>query len=99
MHESNMYAELETGQTALAFAANEMVEMNGLDVRLNSAGETPPAIELAFVFDDPEAAFDQAVDAGAVAVKPVEQKTWGQLVGYVKDINGILIEIASAVAG
>jgi lactoylglutathione lyase len=99
MHESNMYAELETGTTALAFAANEMIEMNGLNVRLNSPNETPPAIELAFVFDDPKVAFDQAVAAGAVAVKSVEQKPWGQLVGYVKDKNGILIEIASAVAG
>jgi lactoylglutathione lyase len=96
LHESNMYAELETGATALAFAANDMANMNGLTVRFNAPDEVPAAIELAFVFDDPRAAFDQAVSAGAQAVKPVEQKPWGQLVGYVKDNNGILVEIASA---
>ena len=28
IHESNMYAELESGQTTLAFAANEMLKSN-----------------------------------------------------------------------
>ena len=28
IHESNMYAEMESGQTTLAFANNEMLQMN-----------------------------------------------------------------------
>ncbi|MEM6437045.1 MAG: hypothetical protein AAF773_24805 [Cyanobacteria bacterium P01_D01_bin.115] len=36
--------------------------------------------------------------AGAVAVKVPTAKPWGQVVGYVRDLNGCLIEIASPVA-
>lgn len=48
--------------------------------------------------DAVEAAFDRAVSAGAVAVKRPERKPWGQLVGYVRDSNGFLVEICSPVA-
>ena len=40
-----------------------------------------------------------AVDAGAnLYAEPVE-KPWGQTVAYLRDPNGILIELATPVAG
>jgi lactoylglutathione lyase len=33
--------------------------------------------------------------AGASAVKSPETKPWGQIVGYVRDPNGFLVEICS----
>ncbi|WP_348646925.1 VOC family protein [Ensifer sp. ENS02] len=35
VHESSLYAEMETGVTALAFASETMAELNGLAVRAN----------------------------------------------------------------
>jgi lactoylglutathione lyase len=98
VHESNLYAEMETGATALAFAGEAMADMNGFEIRKNSAGDTPAGFEIALVADDPQALFNRAVAAGASAVKKPEAKPWGQIVGYVRDLNGCLVEICSPVA-
>ncbi len=37
------------------------------------------------------------VAAGAVAVAPPAHKPWGQTVSYVRDLNGVLVEIATEV--
>ena len=98
VHESNLYAEMETGSTALAFAGEAMAEMNGVSIRPNRLGDVAAGIEIALVTDDPAAAYKKAVAAGAVAVKPPVLKPWGQTVAYVRDLNGCLIEICSPVA-
>ena len=99
IHESKLYAELETGSTALAFAAESMATMNEVAVRPNRMTDVAAGFEIAFVADDPNAAYRKAVDAGACPVKPPAQKPWGQTVGYVRDLNGCLVEICSPVAG
>jgi len=99
VHPSNMYAEMATGETALAFAAEAMAELNGFAIRPHRLSETPAAFEIAFVTDDPQAAYDKAVSAGATAITPPSQKPWGQIVAYVRDFNGCLVEICSPVAG
>jgi uncharacterized glyoxalase superfamily protein PhnB len=50
-------------------------------------GETP----------DIPAAFDKAVDAGAVAVMEPQTKPWGQTVAYVRSIEGSVIELCTPV--
>jgi uncharacterized glyoxalase superfamily protein PhnB len=99
VHESGEYAEMETGATALAFASEGMAEMNGVAIRPNSARDIASGIEIAFVTEDPERAFTQAVASGAAPVKPVQVKPWGQMVGYVRDLNGCLVELCSPVTG
>ena len=97
IHESGLYAEMDTGETTLSFAAETMAEMNGLAIRPNSPRDLPAGIEICLVTESPEAAYEQAVGAGALAVKAVEEKPWGQRVGYVRDLNGCLVEICSPV--
>jgi uncharacterized glyoxalase superfamily protein PhnB len=97
LHESNLYAELDTGNTVLAFAGEPMA--SGLAIRPNRKDDAPAGFEIAFVTDDPGAAYSKAVAAGASAVKPPAAKPWGQIVGYVRDLNGCLVEICSPVAG
>jgi uncharacterized glyoxalase superfamily protein PhnB len=41
--------------------------------------------------------YQEAVEAGAVPVASVESKPWGQKVGYVRDIDGVLVGIGSYV--
>jgi uncharacterized glyoxalase superfamily protein PhnB len=97
IHESSLYAEMDTGETTLSFAAETMAEMNGLAIRPNSLRDLPAGIEICLVTDSPEQAYDHAVAAGALAAKAVEEKPWGQRVGYVRDLNGCLVEICSPV--
>lgn len=99
VHESNLYAELETGGTALAFAGESMAAMNGVAIRPNRAAEAAAGFEIALVTEDPQAAYAKAIAAGAIAVKPPAVKPWGQTVGYVRDLNGCLIEICSPMTG
>ena len=94
--EGNSYAELETGSTTLAFASHELGDagLPGGFQRPNP--ERPPFnVELALVFDDVEAAYRRALDAGATALAEPARKPQGQTVGYVRDPYGNLIEIAS----
>lgn len=95
----NDYGELATGGTTLAFASLGLGQSN-FD---KSGGFTPSTaqlkkpfgVEVAFTTDQIQADFEKAVGAGATIYKAVEQKPWGQQVGYVRDINGFLIEICT----
>lgn len=100
LHESKDYGELETGGTVLAFASHEMGEMNlnGKYSKGNTS-EKPFGIELAFVTDNVEATYKKAIVAGAIPLKEPTQKPWGQVVGYVRAIDGSLIELCSPISG
>ncbi|MEZ4669802.1 MAG: VOC family protein [Anaerolineae bacterium] len=96
VHESGTYAEMETGSTLLAFAADELGEMNLPEgYRKNVLSDKPAGIEIVFVSDDVAGAFTWAISAGATAVSQPETKPWGQTVAYVRDLNGVVIELAS----
>lgn len=95
VHESNEYAEMDTGSTRLAFASKNMASMNGFEFSDLPKSSAASPVELAFVTPDVDAAFKTAVSKGAKEIKSPVQKPWGQLVGYVRDCNGFLIEICS----
>jgi len=98
LHESGAYGELETGVTALAFASHNLGQMN-LDGQYQKSDITqiPLGVEIAFITEDVNAAFDKAVAAGAVAVAEPKLKPWGQTVAYVRSIEGSLIELCSPI--
>jgi len=98
VHESNLYAEMETGGTVLAFGGNEEAEMNGLAIRPNNAADVAAGWEICFVTDDVETAFERAISEGCTSVSKPSEKPWKQTVSYVRDLNGCIVEIASPVA-
>ena len=95
VHDSGTYAEMETGATALAFATESLIEEQGATFRRTRPDEAPPGAEIGLVTEDVRGAFAKAVAAGAVPLMPPKEKPWGQLVGYVRDLNGALVEICS----
>lgn len=98
LHESGDYGELDTGATTLAFASHALGEMNLAGPYQKSDLAAPPlGVELAFVSDDVDAAYLQAINAGALALAAPKDKPWGQRVAYVRAIEGSLIEICSPV--
>jgi lactoylglutathione lyase len=90
------FGELQTGSTTLAFASEELAESN-LEGGFERPGERPFNVEIALVFDDPEAAFARAVENGATVIAEMKRKPWGQLVSYVRDPFGTLLEVCSPV--
>jgi catechol 2,3-dioxygenase-like lactoylglutathione lyase family enzyme len=96
VHDSGQYAELDTGETALALAAHELAAANLPGVyRPEQRSSTRPTFEVCFVTKDVQGAFDRAITEGAEAVTPPQTKPWGQDVAYVRDPDGNLVELAS----
>lgn len=95
IHESNTYAELDTGDVALAFASEELGKINLPEgFQKNTLTKPPQGCEIALSTKTPEKYFQQALQAGAQILSPPIEKPWGQVVAYVRDEDGILIEIA-----
>lgn len=97
IHEGG-YAEMDTGETALAFVNLGVAKGNGVSFLEPSTDGPAHAVEVAFVTDDVAASFVRAVEAGAAVVAEPKEKPWGQTVSYVRDLNGFLVEICSPVA-
>jgi uncharacterized glyoxalase superfamily protein PhnB len=96
IHESEDYAEMETGATTLSFTSNELAQSNlPAGFRENDLSHPPAGIEIAFTTDDVPVAFTRALKAGATEVAKPQLKPWGQQVAYVRDLDGVLVEIAS----
>lgn len=90
------YGELDTGGTTISFASLELGTSNfskGID-KVDKTKKTI-GIELAFTTEDIEVDFHNAIDHGAIIFEKIVQKPWGQKVGYLRDINGVLIEICT----
>lgn len=92
----NDYGELAVGETTLSFASIELAKSNlsngFLESKLN---EKPFGIELGFTTENVEEVVTSAVAAGAVIVENPKTKPWGQVVAYIRDVDGFLIEICT----
>jgi lactoylglutathione lyase len=94
-HESGTYSELETGATALGFVDEKTARENGGAFRPNRPDGEPAGIEVALCTKDVAALFARATGAGATAVKGPTTKPWGQTVAYVRDPDGVLVELCT----
>ena len=96
VHESNQYAELNTGATSIAFASEALGQENVIGGYIkHDVHQKPFACEIVFTVQDVEFVYKTALESGAISVVGPKQKPWGQTVAYVRDPNGILIELAS----
>ena len=94
------YGEVETGDTTLSFAKHTLAsQFIPGGYRRNDPAEQPAGVEIGFVTDDVPAAWNAALAAGATVVSPPETKPWGQTVTYVRDPEGMLVEICTPVSG
>lgn len=92
------YGELvaETGPS-LAFVSRKMGQTMHEQGVAEVAKEQLPPFEVAFVTEDVETAVEKAISAGAQLVHGAESKPWGQVVAFVRDSNGFLVELCTAV--
>jgi lactoylglutathione lyase len=90
---------VESVEETLAFASYTVAEYNGISIEKRKPEALPSPFEITFVSDDIESAWKQAVEAGAIVVKEPAQKPCYQTVGYVRDINGFLVEFCTRING
>ncbi|KAK9157191.1 hypothetical protein Scep_003765 [Stephania cephalantha] len=101
LDDSRKWGEIESGGTTIAFTPAHQHETDDLtgEVKAPKSGswERSP-LELCFAYKDVDAAYKRAVENGAVGIKAPEEKMWGQKVGYVRDIDGIVVRLGSHVS-
>ena len=99
LHPSRGYAELATGATLLAFVSEDFLSTTRLlgETRVTCArpGEPPIGAQIALVSHDLDRDWLRAIEAGAIVLKPPEPKPWGQTVGYLLDLNGVIVELCT----
>lgn len=94
----NDYGELSSGSTTLAFANLELGNTNFKKGFLKSGLENKPfGIELAFTTLEVEKTMEKAISFGAILLEDAVTKPWGQKVGYIRDINGFILEICTPI--
>jgi lactoylglutathione lyase len=99
LHPTRGYAELETGETLVAFVSDEFTEaaglLGGVPYAKNRPEADPCGFQLALVTDDMDRDWAQAIEAGATLVKAPQAKPWGQTTGYLRDCNGVIVELCT----
>lgn len=95
--EGGQYGELEVdGPVSLGFVGNAQASSNLPDgFAANDPKARPGGFEIGLVTDDVQAAFAKAVKAGAQPAASPATKPWGQVVAYVRDRDGVLVELCS----
>ncbi|MBK6263525.1 VOC family protein [Marivirga sp. S37H4] len=92
------YGELISGETTIAFASTALGESNFRNgFEKSSKSSKPFGVELVFTTENIEVDFQKAINAGAHEYESLKEKPWGQTVGYVRDMNGFLIEICTPI--
>jgi len=95
----NSYGELLVGETTLSFASTTLASANLKEGFIQSNLQQKPfGIEIGFTTENVEEAFKKAVAEGAAIAAEPKTKPWGQVVAYVRDINGFLVEICTPMA-
>lgn len=92
----NDYGELLAGETTLSFASITLAKSNLTDgFTASSLTNKPFGIEIGFTTENVDETLSTAVKAGATIVENPKTKPWGQVVAYLRDLDGFLIEICT----
>lgn len=92
----NDYGELLVGETTLSFASTILAKSNLKEGFTESNLTAKPfGIEIGFTTENVEETVSIAIKAGATIVENPKTKPWGQIVAYLRDLDGFLIEICT----
>jgi len=98
---STTWGEMETGAgTTLAFASQDEADVLFADgYHANRPDAVPAAILVSLVVPDVQAVWDRALASGAAGRDAPKTEPWGQTVARLRDINGVLVSLATPPAG
>jgi len=90
------YGEIISGETTIAFAKIALANSNlSNGFQESNIKEKPFGIEMGFTTDAIDQTVAKVIAAGGTQVEPAKTKPWGQIVAYVRDLDGFLIEICT----
>jgi predicted enzyme related to lactoylglutathione lyase len=92
----NDYGEIETGSTVLAFASLSLAHSNLKEGFLESdLARQPFGVEIGFAVSNVDETVKSALLAGGTLFESPKIKPWGQIVAYIRDLDGFLVEICT----
>lgn len=95
----NDYGELVTGETTLSFASFALAQSNFDEpIIFSEISKAPLGFEIAFVVENVDETYHKSLENGASSLAKPKQKPWGQVVAYIRDINGFVVEICTAMS-
>jgi lactoylglutathione lyase len=95
IHESGLYAEMETGDTVLSFSQTKLAESIIPKGYIKSSPEKRPSnIQIGFEPEDVKKTLKIALEHGATLESDYEIKPWGWESAMIRDIEGNLVELA-----
>ena len=96
LHDSGLYGEMETGATTLSFADRSFGRGHFTDEDTLAMFDGHPRLfEIGLVTDDVPAAWERAIRSGVKGIVAPKEQPWGQVVCWLRDANGILVELAT----
>ena len=91
------WGEMETGAgTTLAFASQDEADRLFVDgYYANQVNAAPAAILVSLIVPDVQVVWDRAIIEGAIGRDAPKTEPWGQTVARLRDLNGVLVSLAS----
>ena len=62
-----------------------------------NSGNGIPRCELYILLENIEEVFNKAIQAGATEISPIQDRDWGDSVGYLADFDGHIIAFAKRI--
>lgn len=95
----NSYGELLVGETTLSFATLELANSNFKEgFQESKLANKPFGIEIGFTTENVAETVQAAINAGGTLYESPKTKPWGQVVAYVRDLDGFLLEICTPIS-
>jgi uncharacterized glyoxalase superfamily protein PhnB len=96
--DQEVYGEMLGGDVKLQFVQEEFARRYVPDFLPNRLERPAAGVEIGFLFDDVAAAYHHAIDAGYTSVAAPEKRPWGPTIAFVRDDEGVLVEMMQAQA-
>jgi lactoylglutathione lyase len=96
--DKEVYGEMLGGDVKLQFVQEEFARRYVPDFLPNRLERPAAGVEIGFLFDDVAAAYHHAIDAGCTSVAAPEKRPWGPTIAFVRDDEGVLVEMMQAQA-
>jgi lactoylglutathione lyase len=93
----NDYGEIITGETTISFASKNLANSNLKNGFIESDLKNNPfGIELGFVTENVAETIEKVKNNDGIIICEPKQKPWRQIVTYIRDLDGFLIEICTS---
>jgi uncharacterized glyoxalase superfamily protein PhnB len=97
-HEDGSYAELRLGPLTLGLVQADFAARHFPgEFRKDRSSDLPFPFEIYMEGDELDQAISRAVAAGATRLGEAEERPWGQRNAFVRDPNGVVVELARPV--